>query len=112
MKILINAICAKKHAGGGFQISLNFVKAAINDTTKDIEWYFLLSDHLAEALSIKKNNNIYIFPAQPDFKGTYCTVRKKIRKVEEIIKPDVVYSIVAPSYFIFKKNYAKICRIA
>lgn len=104
MKILINAICAKKHAGGGFQISLNFVKAAINDTTKDIEWYFLLSDHLAEALSIKKNNNIYIFPAQPDFKGTYCTVRKKIRKVEEIIKPDVVYSIVAPSYFIFKNK--------
>lgn len=104
MKILINAICAKRHAGGGFQISLNFVRTALTDTTAGVEWYFLLSDHVAEALSLEINEQIFIFPAQPDFNNSYCSVRKSIHKIEDTVKPDVVYSLVAPSYFIFKSK--------
>lgn len=83
MKILINAICAKKHAGGGFQISLNFVKAAMNDTTKDIEWYFLLSDHLAEALSIKKIIIFTFFQHNPILKELIVLFVRKFERLKK-----------------------------
>lgn len=109
MKILINAICAKKNAGGGFQIALNFVKMALTDSTSGVEWFFLVSDHLADALNLEYKGSIFILPAQPNFKGSYFTVRKSIKAIENKIKPDVVYSIVAPSYFIF--NSKEVMRI-
>ena len=76
MKILINAICAKKNAGGGFQIALNFVKMALTDSTSGVEWFFLVSDHLADALNLEYKGSIFILPAQPNFKGSYFSVRK------------------------------------
>lgn len=103
-KILVNAICAKKYAGGGFQISLNFVRTALADTKRDVDWYFLLSDHVADALSLHSNDKIFILPAQPDFTGTYLSVKKEIRRIEKKVNPDVVYTIVAPSYFLFKSK--------
>lgn len=109
MKILINAICAKKNAGGGFQIALNFVKTALTDSTSGVEWFFLVSDHIADALNLEHKGSVFILPAQPDFKGSYLTVRKLIRTIENKINPDVVYSIVAPSYFIF--NSKEVMRI-
>lgn len=109
MKILINAICAKKNAGGGFQIALNFVKKALTDRTFGVEWFFLVSDHLADALNLEYKGPVFILPAQPDFKGSYLIVRKLIRTIENEIRPDVVYSIVAPSYFTF--NSREVMRI-
>ena len=109
MKILINAVCAKKNAGGGFQIALNFVRTALKDTDKSVEWYFLISDHIADALNISESSNIFIAPAQPDFRNTYWRVRKIIRRIEKELKPDVVYSIIAPSYFII--NSKEVMRI-
>ena len=53
MKILINAIGAKKNAGGGFQIALNFVGTALQDNYHNNEYYFLISMDLAVALSLK-----------------------------------------------------------
>ena len=68
-----------------------------------------MSDHIADALNIEQSGSIFILPAQPDFKGSYLTVRKLIRTIENKINPDVVYSIVAPSYFIF--NSKEVMRI-
>jgi len=104
MKILINAVCAKKYAGGGFQIALNFVRMALKDTDKSVEWYFIISDHIAEVLKLENSFNIFIFPAQPDSRKTYWSVAKQIRIIEETVKPDVVYSILAPSYFFIKSK--------
>ena len=70
MKILINAIGAKKNAGGGFQIALNFVGTALQDNYHNNEYYFLISMDLAVALSLTESNHVYVFPAQPDFKHT------------------------------------------
>ena len=50
MKILINAIGAKKNAGGGFQIALNFVGTALQDNYHNNEYYFLISMDLAVLL--------------------------------------------------------------
>lgn len=104
MKILINAVCAKKYAGGGFQIALNFVRTAMKDTDKSVEWYFLISDHVADALSLQSNDKIFVLPAQPDFTETYLSAKKEIRSIESKINPDVVYSVVAPSYFSFRSK--------
>ena len=55
MKILINAIGAKKNAGGGFQIALNFVGTALQDNYHNNEYYFLISMDLAVALSLTES---------------------------------------------------------
>lgn len=103
MKILINTISAKKHAGGAFQISHNFMLRSLNDI--DVEWYYITSQDVDDAIGEKfahlKGSRYFTFPTQPDFRGTYKRVKGQIRELEEMIKPDVVYSITAPSYFKF-----------
>ena len=104
MKILINAVSAKKVAGGAFQISVNFIKESLSHT--DIEWYWVVSQDLDEVLGeqfqVYRGSRYYAFPSQPDFKHSYFKVRKKLALLEKEIKPDLVYSITAPSYFFFK----------
>lgn len=106
MKILINTISAKKHSGGAFQISQNYILRTLED--KEIDWYYVTSQDLDDAIGDKfeylRNNRYFVFPTQPDFRGTYKSVKKNLAELEEIISPDVVYSITAPSYFTFKSK--------
>ena len=91
MKIIINAIIAKKGAGGAFQISSNFILESLEH--QDVEWYWWVSSDL--------DNYYFVFPTQPDFKHSYFRVRKELKKLENMIKPDLIYTITAPSYFKF-----------
>lgn len=104
MKILLNAVSAKKRAGGGFQISVNFINASLS--RNDIDWYYLVSKDIDRVISVEisKNceNKYFVMPTQPDFINSYCQVRDEISKIENLIKPDIVYSLTAPSYFKFK----------
>lgn len=104
MKIVINAVTAKKNAGGAFQISVNFIKESLSHT--DVEWYWIVSQDLDEVLGeqfqVYRGSRYYAFPSQPDFRHSYFKVRKKLALLEKEIKPDLVYSITAPSYFFFK----------
>lgn len=106
MKILVNALTAKKNAGGAFQIAQNFLNQTIKE--KKIEWFYFVSKDLDDVLDPffdrKKNVDYFVFPTQPDFRKTYKNVAKRIRILEERINPDVVYSITAPSYFSFKSK--------
>lgn len=104
MRIIINAVGAKKNSGGGFQIALNFVKKALADFDNSSSLYFLISQDIADNLGLQKTDRVFVFPNQPDFLGTYRQTQKKISTIEASIKPDVVYSIVAPSYFFFKSK--------
>ena len=103
MKIVINAVTAKKNAGGAFQISVNFIKESLSHT--DVEWYWIVSQDLDEVLGeqfqVYRGSRYYAFPSQPDFRHSYFKVRKKLALLEKEIKPDLVYSITAPSYFFF-----------
>ena len=106
MKILINTISTKRIAGGAFQISLNFIKRSLSWNDSSIEWHYLVSNDVDRQLrkeGYKIDSNYYVLPTQPDV-HTYLKVKKSIRKLEESIKPDVVYSISAPSYFTFKSR--------
>lgn len=104
MRILINTISTKKYAGGAFQISQNFMLRSLEDS--DIEWYYITSKDVDDAIGEKfahlKGTKYFVFPTQPDFRGSYRRVKKELAELELKINPDVVYSITAPSYFTFK----------
>lgn len=101
MKILINTVSTKKHSGGAYQIAYNFLIESMAHT--EIVWIYVVSTDLDEILpqSLKESKNYHVFPTQPDFKGSYKRVKVELHKLEQIEKPDVVYSITAPSYFTF-----------
>lgn len=104
MKILINTISTKKHSGGAFQISQNFMLKSLEHS--DVEWYHITSQDVDDAIGEKfahlKGTHYFVFPTQPDLCGTYKQVKKQVAELEAKIQPDVVYSITAPSYFTFK----------
>lgn len=103
MKILINAVSTKRSAGGGFQITLNFLQATLSD--KRMEWLYLVSEdvdkQIGDLFIKQKDKSYFVFPNQPDFSDSYFRIRKKISLIEKKIKPDIVYSITSPSYFAF-----------
>lgn len=109
-KIIINTISAKKSSGGAFQISLNFILKSLEDS--DVQWYYITSQDLDDVVGDKftslKGTKYFTFPTQPDFKGSYFKVQRELSKLENHIKPDVIYSITAPSYFRFK--YTEVMR--
>ena len=102
MRILVNTISTKKISGGAFQIAYNFLAKTLEHP--EIEWIYVVSSDLDEILpeTLKNKENYFVFPTQPDFKHTYKHVKKELADLEERRKPDVVYSISAPSYFTFK----------
>ena len=70
----------------------------------EIEWCYVTSEDLDAIMGneVKQQPNYYVFPTQPDFKHSYNRVKKELAELEDRLKPDVVYSITAPSYFSFK----------
>lgn len=106
MRILINTISTKKQSGGAIQIAYNFILKTLEANTSDIEWYYVVSSDLNDILGDKFKDKLgetyFVFPTQPDFNGTYSKVKKALGKLESALKPDVVYTITAPSYFSFK----------
>lgn len=104
MKVLVNTVSTKKHAGGAFQVAVNFMLKSLESS--NIEWFYITSQDIDNAIgnsfSDIKGIRYFVFPTQPDFRHSYRRVKKQIKKVEDLIMPDVVYSISAPSYFSFK----------
>lgn len=106
MKIVLNTLLAKKNGGGGFQISLNFIlKTWKNNEYGDVEWYYFTSADLDEIVGEyfkdKVGKNYFVFPTQPNA-NSFCRVQRQIRKLEKRIAPDLIYSILSPSYFFFR----------
>lgn len=104
MKVLVNTISAKKQAGGAFQVSQNFLLRSLSCT--EIDWYYFVSKDIDDVIgthfSQYKNHNYFVFPTQPDFRRSYLRVKKQLSKLEDVLKPDVVYTITAPCYFSFR----------
>lgn len=104
MKILVNAILAKRICGGSYQITQNYIRRTAHDKTN--EWSFIVSKDLSEDLADFFNQcegKVFVFENQPDFKH-YWRTQKAVWKVEKEISPDVIYSIVAPSYYRFRSK--------
>lgn len=102
MKIVLNAVITRKNGGGATQIVYNYLNATLAD--REVDWYFIISEEFVELLD--KNVTIeathwLVLPRQPQVK-TYIKAKKAINGFLDAIKPDIVYSILAPSYFTFK----------
>ena len=102
MRIIINTVSTKKHSGGAYQIAYNFLMKTMEH--QEEEWIYVVSKDLDEIMpeSLKARANYYVFPTQPDFKHTYKQVKTQLAELEDRLKPDVIYSITAPSYFTFR----------
>lgn len=104
MKVLVNTLTAKKKAGGAFQISANFILETLK--RPDVEWYYMVStdlDHfIGKYFRHLLHTKYFVFKTQPDFLNTYRETQKKVCQLEEMLTPDIIYSVTAPSYFFFK----------
>lgn len=102
MKILINA--STLVVGGGVQVAINLIKNTVKDTKN--EYVYILSKEVASQLeeSVKNEMRFYEFAISPAsiFKGR--KVRKEILNIEANFKPNIVYSVGAPSYVKFKSK--------
>lgn len=106
MKILINVVNAR-NIGGGFQVVFNFILKTQEYTRPNVEWYYAVSERLDGFLSENfkakvQKDHYFVFPDQPDFRGTYRRVKRELRELENKIDPEVVYSPLSPGYFFFK----------
>lgn len=105
MKIAVNTISTKKHAGGAYQIAYNFLMETLKHQD-DVEWYYITSSDVDDAVGKEfasiRGQRYFVFPTQPDFKGSYRRVKKELAQWEDKYKPDVVYTISSPCYFSFK----------
>ena len=104
MKVLVNTVSTKEHAGGVFQVAINFLMKSLEYS--NVDWFYITSQDVDNVVgkyfSQIKGINYFVFPTQPDYRQTYRIVKNQIQIVEAQIMPDVVYSISAPSYFSFK----------
>lgn len=102
MKIVLNAIISRRNGGGATQIVLNYLKATLDD--REVEWYYIVSEeivNLLKEIGEMSSSKWLVLPRQPQVKS-YFKAKKAIRLFLDEIKPDIVYSILAPSYFSFK----------
>lgn len=104
MKILVNTIATKKHAGGVFQISNNYILKTLEHL--EIDWFYITSEDVDEAVGESfasiRGTKYFVFPTQPDYLHTLSKVRREIHNLENRIKPDLIYSVAAQSFIKFK----------
>ena len=106
MRILINVVNAR-NVGGGLQVVHNFLLGTQKIVRQDVEWYYAVSEclnsvYLDDTFKSKVKGRYYVYPNQPDFFRTYRRVQKELSRLENEIKPDVIYTILGPSYNFFK----------
>lgn len=110
MKIILNAIIAKPEGMGGFNVTKNFYLKTLED--KENDWYYFVSDAFDKEMKGRENGideeHYFVFPTQPDFKHFFSGSRM-IRQAEDSVQPDIVYSILAPSYHRFKATEVMRC---
>lgn len=108
MKIVLNGVIVRKNGGGATQIVYNYIIATLKDT--EVDWYYIISEEFLDLISDTVNINSshwLVLPRQPQI-NTYLSARRAINKFLDYVKPDIVYSILAPSYFRF--NYTEVMR--
>lgn len=105
MRITVNTISTKKISGGAYQIAYNFLLETLKHQG-EIEWYYITSCDVDETVGKEfepmRGERYFVFPTQPDFKGSYKRVKRDLAIWEDKYKPDVIYTISSPCYFTFK----------
>jgi len=100
IRVLVNATTLV--VGGGIQVGISFIEQAVKNN--EFEWIFLVSSEIFKSLSVKNKNDtrIICIEVTPSKLISGFKSRKKIKKIADDFKPNLVYSIGFPSYIRFK----------
>lgn len=100
---MVVASSAKRRAGGGFQVTTNFLLRTLTDDR--VDWIYVVSQDVDDAIGEKfvsqKGYTYFVVPPQPTLKG-YFKVKKLFESLEKTFTPSLIYTIISPSYFKFK----------
>lgn len=103
MRIVLNLILAKQIGTGGFNVALNFYNQTLQDNNN--EWFYFVSKEFDKEVKGRENGldgyHYRIFHSQPNIRQL-LKEKPFVRQAEKEICPDVIYSILAPSYHRFK----------
>ncbi|MDQ9094040.1 glycosyltransferase [Pseudoalteromonas haloplanktis] len=101
MKVLFNASNVVK--GGAIQAAVNFILSTIKNES-EVKWFYILSKEVEcelEQLNVYIINFIVINKSPSKDKGE----RNKITQYEEIVAPNVVFTLFGPAYVKFKSHH-------
>ena len=99
MKILINA--SNLYIGGGLQVAISFLNEIKGIESKHI-YHVFLSTAVSEQIVKNEFSNRFIFYEIPYSTAPLYTRKKSIERLdmlENIISPDIVFSIFGPTYW-------------
>jgi glycosyltransferase involved in cell wall biosynthesis len=107
MKILVN--CATLRVGGGLYAGVGFVREALSSEKRfQYEWAFILSEPVyaqLKQLNVPADDfQTLVLDQFPSDWRHYVKIKKKMLEFEWVARPDIIYSIGAPSYVNFKKH--------
>jgi glycosyltransferase involved in cell wall biosynthesis len=108
LKIIVD--CSNLRVGGGIQVALSFFNDLVKINIKD-EIIVFMSPEIAPALNrMSFPNNFLLINLSPDI---YCNIfvrGLKLFKLENEIKPEVIFTVFGPSYH--KSRFPKVVGFA
>ncbi|GAB6045600.1 hypothetical protein JCM11957_11980 [Caminibacter profundus] len=99
MKILINT--SNLYVGGGVQVALSLIKS-FKEIDRENEYIFILSPILNKLLQAEKfpsNFKIFVIKNSPAQIISRTDIVKKLREIENLVMPDIVFTVFGPSYW-------------
>ncbi len=100
MKIIINA--SNIRWGGGVQATVSLINKLNKNSLYNYEYYIFLSNAFKEEINIKNfkdNFYFYFFQNSPASLKHRKKITTTLNKLENKIKPDIVYTVFGPSYW-------------
>jgi glycosyltransferase involved in cell wall biosynthesis len=101
MRILVNA--TNIVVGGGIQVAVSYISKAMEDVNGH-DFIFAVSRQVKENLNQthQDDNRLKVFIPSPSGLLSGRNTRKKLRNIELIFVPDVVFTVFGPAYVNFK----------
>ncbi len=98
-------------AGGGIQVAISFLKDLKKLDIQDNQYHIVQSPYSHNAFGNESYpDNFYFYSFSIDDVRTKRSKISKIKKIENTVKPDAIFTVFGPSYH--KSNYPKIVGFA
>ena len=98
MKVLVD--CAPLSMGGGVQVAIALLMNL--QTRPDISWRAVLSEQMREAGGPELATDPRVLFVWKRSWADFILLHSKLRAVERVFEPDVVFTVFGPTYFISK----------
>lgn len=98
MKIIINT--STIHVGGAVQVAINIIKNSFLQKSDEI--YYITNQVVYEACSTDLERTMIVSKSPASIFG--FEAKRQIKSFANLINPDIIYSVGAPSYINFKQK--------